>query len=184
MLGCGDWPGTKLNPAAFRALAIKQVWLAAPARPAASCCGMDACRFPATIGGQLTEGSMSFDLVAIDLGKQSFHLHGVSSDGVVLSRRVTRAKLFTTIHELAPTSIAMEACPGTHYSGRRFLGRRPSGAPDPSPVRQAVRSRCQERCRGCRGDLRCGQPSDDAVRAGEDDGAARSPGPASHPRAL
>lgn len=63
---------------------------------------------------------MSFQLVAIDLGKQSFHLHGVSSDGVVLSRKVTRTKLFTTIHELAPASIAMEACPGAHYWGRRF----------------------------------------------------------------
>ncbi len=63
---------------------------------------------------------MSFDLVAIDLGKQSFHLHGVGSDGVVLSRKVTRAKLFTTIRELAPAIIAIEACPGAHYWGRRF----------------------------------------------------------------
>ena len=63
---------------------------------------------------------MSYNLVAIDLGKHSFHLHGVSSDGVVLSRKVSRTKLFAAISELAPSSIAMEACPGAHYWGRRF----------------------------------------------------------------
>jgi transposase len=63
---------------------------------------------------------MSFDLVAIDLGKQSFHLHGVSSDGVVLSRKIGRANLFAAISELAPTRIAMEACPSAHHWGRRF----------------------------------------------------------------
>ncbi len=31
---------------------------------------------------------MTFDMVAVDLGKQSFHLHGVSGDGVVLSRKL------------------------------------------------------------------------------------------------
>jgi transposase len=81
---------------------------------------MDASRFPATMGGQLTEGSMTFELVAIDLGKRSFHVHGVSSDGNVLSRKINRARLFTTILELAPASVAMEACPGAHYWGRRF----------------------------------------------------------------
>ena len=63
---------------------------------------------------------MSFELVAIDLGKQSFHLHGVSSDGVVLSRKIGRANLFAAISELAPTRIAMEACPSAHHWGRRF----------------------------------------------------------------
>ena len=63
---------------------------------------------------------MTFNMVAIDLGKQSFHLHGVSSDGVVLSRKVSRAKLFAAMTELAPSSIAMEACPSAHYWGRRF----------------------------------------------------------------
>ena len=56
----------------------------------------------------------------IDLGKLSFHLHGVSSDGIVLSRKVSRAKLFAVVTELAPAIIAMEACPSAHYWGRRF----------------------------------------------------------------
>ncbi len=63
---------------------------------------------------------MTFDLLAIDLGKQSFHLHGVCSDGVVLSRKVSRGKLFAVVTELAPLSIAMEAYPSAHYWGRRF----------------------------------------------------------------
>src|SRR5215469_14902833 len=90
------------------------------ARPFASCYGMDASRFPATIGGQAMEADVAFDMVAIDLGKLSFHLHGVSSDGVVLSRKVSRAKLFAVVTEFAPTIIAMEACPSAHYWGRRF----------------------------------------------------------------
>jgi len=75
---------------------------------------------PGHDGGPLMEGTMTFELVAIDLGKQSFHFHGVSSDGEVVSRKVARAKLFELINELAPATIAMEACPGAHYWGRRF----------------------------------------------------------------
>jgi transposase len=81
---------------------------------------MDASRFPATMSGQLMEGSMSFELVAIDLGKSSFHLHGVDRDGVVLSRKISRGKLHTAVCDLAPARIAMEACPGAHHWGRLF----------------------------------------------------------------
>jgi hypothetical protein len=69
---------------------------------------------------------MSVELLAIDLGKRSFHIHGVDSDGVIISRKTSRAKLIETITELAPETIAMEACASAHYWGRRFLaaGRR------------------------------------------------------------
>ena len=40
---------------------------------------------------------MSLELLAIDLGKRSFHCHGIDSDGVILSRKVSRAKLLETI---------------------------------------------------------------------------------------
>jgi len=53
---------------------------------------------------------MSLKLLAIDLGKRSFHCHGVDSDGVILSRKVSRCKLLDAIKELAPETIAMEAC--------------------------------------------------------------------------
>ncbi len=69
---------------------------------------------------------MSLELLAIDLGKRSFHIHAVDSDGVVISRKTSRAKLIETIEELRPMTIAMEACASAHYWGRRFLidGRR------------------------------------------------------------
>jgi transposase len=64
---------------------------------------------------------MSLDLLAIDLGKQSFHIHGIDSDGVIISRKISRAKLIGAIEELAPAVIAMEAGASAHYWGRRFL---------------------------------------------------------------
>lgn len=59
-------------------------------------------------------------LLAIDLGKQSFHVHGISNDGKVISRKVTRSKLEGAIQELSPGTIAMEACASAHHWGRRF----------------------------------------------------------------
>src|SRR6185437_2719910 len=79
---------------------------------------------PALLGTK--EESMSLELLAIDLGKRSFHCHGIDSDGIVLSRKVSRAKLLETIKELAPKAVAMEACASAHFWGRRLLaeGRR------------------------------------------------------------
>jgi transposase len=82
---------------------------------------MDASRFPITMSGQAQEGSMSVRLLAIDLGKQSFHIHGIDTDGVVISRKISRARLVDVVTDLAPEAIAMEACAGAHYWGRRFL---------------------------------------------------------------
>ena len=42
---------------------------------------------------------MSLKLLAIDLGKHSFHRHGIDSDGVIFSRKVSRSKLIETIKE-------------------------------------------------------------------------------------
>ncbi len=64
---------------------------------------------------------MSLKLLAIDLGKRSFHFHGIDSDGVIISRKTSRSKLFETIKELVPETIAMEACASAHFWGRRFL---------------------------------------------------------------
>ena len=64
---------------------------------------------------------MSLELLAIDLGKQSFHVHGIDGDGVVVSRKVSRAKLAGVIEDLAPTVIAMEACASAHHWGRLFV---------------------------------------------------------------
>jgi transposase len=64
---------------------------------------------------------MSVEVLAIDLGKRSFHIHGIDGDGVVLSRKVGRAKLWEIVESLCPAVIAMEACASAHYWGRRFL---------------------------------------------------------------
>ena len=52
---------------------------------------------------------MAFKVLAIDLGKRSFHIHGIDGDGVIISRKTSRAKLIEMIEELAPETIAMEA---------------------------------------------------------------------------
>ena len=63
---------------------------------------------------------MSLELLAIDLGKRSFHIYGIDSDGVILSRKVSRAKLAEVVGDLAPTAIAMEAC-ASALSGQCWL---------------------------------------------------------------
>lgn len=69
---------------------------------------------------------MTMDLLAIDLGKQSFHLHGIDSDGVLVSRKVSRAKLVEAVIDMAPKTVVMEACASAHHWGRWFMadGRR------------------------------------------------------------
>ena len=64
---------------------------------------------------------MALELLAIDLGKRSFHLFGIDTNGVIVSRRVSRAKLAEVIGNLAPTAIAMEACASAHYWARCWL---------------------------------------------------------------
>ncbi|MDR7223697.1 hypothetical protein J2X13_004120 [Aminobacter aminovorans] len=70
----------------------------------------------------LAEESMTMDLFAIDLRKQSFHLHGIDDDGVVVSRNVSRAKLSDTVNDMAPKTIAMEACASAHHPARPAAG--------------------------------------------------------------
>src|SRR6516225_7182359 len=82
---------------------------------------MDASRFPATIRRQSQEGNMALELLAIDLGKRAFHIYGIDTDGVILSRKVSRAKLAEVVGDLEPTAIAMEACASAHYWARCWL---------------------------------------------------------------
>jgi len=64
---------------------------------------------------------MALELLAIDLGKRSFHLYGIDTDGMILSRKVSRAKLAEVVNNLAPIAIAMEACASAHYWARCWL---------------------------------------------------------------
>jgi len=63
---------------------------------------------------------MTMEMLAIDLAKQSFHLHGIDADGVVVSRKVSRAKLEDAVAELGPAVVAMEACASAHHWGRQL----------------------------------------------------------------
>ena len=58
--------------------------------------------------------------LAIDLGKQSFHIYGTACDGEVISRKVSRVKLVDAINKLHPQSVTMEACASSHHWGRTF----------------------------------------------------------------
>jgi hypothetical protein len=109
---------------------LKQAHFALRARQDAACYGMRASRFLATMGGQLKEANMSFDVVAIDPGNQSFHLHGVDSDGIVLSKKVRRTQLIAAESALEPSIVAMKACPGALLAV--FSRSKLSCAPDPA----------------------------------------------------
>jgi transposase len=64
---------------------------------------------------------MMVAVVGIDLAKRVFQLHGVDARGrPVVSKRVSRARLAEAVVQLAPRVVAMEACCGAHYWGRRF----------------------------------------------------------------
>ncbi|CAV25847.1 putative transposase [Vibrio atlanticus] len=68
-----------------------------------------------------TEGTMSdySYFFGIDLTKNHFSLHAVDQSGkVLLHKSVTRSKLLTTIANIPPMRIGVEACGGAHYWAR------------------------------------------------------------------
>ena len=90
---------------------------------------MDASRFTILMGHQQQEEDMAINLLAIDLGKRSFHIFGIDQDGVIVSRKVSRAKLCETI-DTSPSSSPEQAegcgavrrallCCGCHRVGAR-----------------------------------------------------------------
>ena len=108
---------------------------------------------------------MSLERLAIDLGKRSFHCHGIDSDGIILSRKVSRSRLLDFIKELAPKAVAMEACASAHFWARRLLadGRR---VPPINPwfVKPFVKGSKNDAADG-RGNLRSGVAPDDEISA-------------------
>jgi transposase len=59
-------------------------------------------------------------LLAIDLAKQVFQLHGVDGAGKsVLRRQVKRSELARVLRQLPRCTVAMEACGSSHYWGRQ-----------------------------------------------------------------
>jgi transposase len=64
---------------------------------------------------------MDVKTVGLDIGKAVFHLVGLDRHGKIVRRqRLTRAQLLLTTANLPPCLIGMEACPGSHFLGRRL----------------------------------------------------------------
>lgn len=65
---------------------------------------------------------MTISLLAIDLAKHVFQLHGLNRSGtVVLKKRLSRYQLLAFVRALTPCTIAMEACSSAHFWGREFV---------------------------------------------------------------
>lgn len=62
-------------------------------------------------------------LLAIDLAKNCFQLHGTNAKGkVVLKKKISRGKLLEYVANLNRCAIYMEACGSSNYWGRKFIG--------------------------------------------------------------
>ena len=60
-------------------------------------------------------------VVAIDLAKKSFQLHGVDVNGhKTMGKKLTRTKLKLFMVNLLPRLVVMESCIGAHYWGHLF----------------------------------------------------------------
>jgi transposase len=98
---------------------------------------------------------MTVAVLGIDLAKRVFQLHGVDARGrPVVSKRVSRAKLAEAVVRLAPRVVAMEACCGAHYWGRRFRDLGVEVRLIHARFVRSLREERQERRAGRRGDLR------------------------------
>lgn len=64
---------------------------------------------------------MDIITIGIDLAKNTFSLHGVDGKGAVgLRKTVSRKKLLSTLANLPPCLVGMEACSGAHYWAREI----------------------------------------------------------------
>ncbi|VFZ88846.1 transposase [Klebsiella quasipneumoniae] len=81
-------------------------------------------------------------LIGIDLGKNSFHIHCQDRRGkAVYRKKFTRPKLIEFLATCPATTIAMEACGGSHFMARKLeeLGHSPKLI-SPQFVRPFVKS--------------------------------------------
>ena len=58
---------------------------------------------------------MKLDMLAIDIGKGSFQIHGIDADGYIVSRKIGCGKLAATVERLDPQTVLMEACGSSHH---------------------------------------------------------------------
>ncbi len=73
-------------------------------------------------GRSSTEGAAvnEITLVGVDLGKHVFHLCCQDCNGyAVMRKKVARSQIFEFFGNLPPCTVAMEACPGSHFLSRQ-----------------------------------------------------------------
>ena len=62
----------------------------------------------------------NINILGIDIGKSTFHLVGHDSSGKeVCRKKLNRLKLISYLSTLAPTTVAMESCGGSHWLARK-----------------------------------------------------------------
>ena len=60
-------------------------------------------------------------IVGLDLAKHVFQAHGADKKGAVIFRKkLRRTQVLSFFATLRPCTVAMEACAGSHYWGRRL----------------------------------------------------------------
>jgi transposase len=59
--------------------------------------------------------------IGIDIGKNTFHVIGLDSDGhMVLRRKLSRSQVVARFTNLPPCLVGMEACVGAHHLSRQL----------------------------------------------------------------
>lgn len=89
---------------------------------------------------------MTMNPLAIDLGKQSFHLHGIANDGVIVSQKVSRRRAQhqrrTAMTEYIGLDVSMkETAVSIRRGGERIW--RGKCTSDPNIIAELVRKRAQ-----------------------------------------
>ena len=60
-------------------------------------------------------------LIGVDLAKRCYQVCAIDEHGKVLyNRSYTQKRFAEVVHQLPPTTVAMEACAAAHYWGRRL----------------------------------------------------------------
>ena len=89
--------------------------------------------------GKATENLARVTRIGLDLAKTVFQVHGVGSQGeVVTARKLRRGTMLEFFGRLAPCVVAMEACSSAHHWGRE-LAAWSRGETDPAGACEAVR---------------------------------------------
>ena len=131
----------------------------------------------------MTDIAMDNDRVAtigMDLGKRSFHLIGMDARGkVIMRQQLSRGRFERAYGQPPAVSVGVEACAGAHHIGRRLSAFGHNIRLIPRTVREALPQRAKERLPRRRGHRRGGAAADDAIRADQERGAARSSSAAS-----